>query len=208
MDCSWVDPTTATPRSEPLAGDSDWATGRVLCGVVLLFTVLSVQATPPQGCQEIYSDFQTRSASIAVWDGNVPTLAAIAMGRLAWNMERHGCWPALQGAGMAALPAITNCSSLEPHVFEFGRAYDQDPGWHWLKVYEPRPVPDKPSRSETMALMSAMMSAPVSPNGSRVLACIGKVQTAGNGLKSLYFYLDRDADGEEFYGYTYYGYDL
>ena len=187
---------------------------RVLGLAVLLAFGMNVKAAELNPiCHTLYNQFT---------QGNLPYEVA---GQLAGSMYEAQCWPILMGLEVATappnvLPAITSCETLRPHIMEFGAKYDNDPGWHWVKLYVPEAI-NVINDKELLAAMAmhrrvalhrgqdpnlkygALLDSMLPKGVTRVLECEAQVRTAGNGMHLLYLYLDRDSDGEEFYGYLY-----
>ena len=186
---------------------------RFLLAVVLVtYWVHSPAIKLDPKCHELYAQF------------NQPNLPYEVAGQLAGSMHEAQCWPVLMGIDVGAptsiLPAITNCATLRPHIMEFGAKYDNDPGWHWIKLYEAEAIAvinDKElitamamhrrialHRGQDPNLKYGVLLDETLPAGvTRVLECEAQVRTTSNGMQLLYLYLDRDADGEEFYGFMY-----
>ena len=171
-------------------------------------------------CHQLYGLFQ------------MPDLTYEDVGKIADRMHQNNCWPAMQGLTpdmSSAPPPITDCDSLRTAVWDYGRTLDEKPSWHWIKLYTAAPVSiiNDAEKLQNLKNARAIQTLAAATNrhagifegrgkydaildglvagSTRVLECEAQVRTVGNGAIELYMYLDRDADGEELFGYVYLG---
>ena len=139
-------------------------------------------------------------------------------GESAAKMHDLGCWPALQNTQQSESASTTgwDCDSLGAFVKENG-----DP--EWQKMYTPESVvlynDDRSLHEVLQSKTSAEERSPVyhhfsnrnkvvsktevpPAGGVRAVECTAQVRT-GHGNKTVYYYLDRDSDGDEFWGWIY-----
>ena len=195
--------------------------GAVLLGLTMMVTVnvRGVELNPT--CHRLYEMFQ------------MSDLTYEDVGKIADHMHKNNCWPAMQGivpdTALNAPPPITDCTSLRAAVWDLGSARDNDSQWHWIKLYPATPVSiiNDPERLKNLQNARGIRTLAAATNrhagifegrgkydallddliagSTRVLECEAQVRTVGHGAVQLYMYLDRDADGEELYGYVYIG---
>ena len=180
---------------------------------MVLFSISAKASELNPVCHQLYEMFQ------------MPDLTYEDVGKIADHMHKNNCWPALQETASdnaSAPPLITDCASLRAAVWDLGATGDKDSSWHWIKLYDAKPIsivnngeaiggilrqrsiarknPGFP-RSKYDALLDTVLV----EGSTRVLECEAQVNTIGHGAIWLYLYLDRDSDGEELYGYVYLG---
>ena len=133
-------------------------------------------------------------------------------GKAAVKMNEMGCWPALQ-AGPATsepeaahLPGITDCEALAPHIVHMTVDQAQTGKPTILRLYDSKPLTTKARNDVAVALLMQgydvrnLFNNPVSGT-TRVLDCVASARfESSNDL--VQYYLDRDPDGQEFFGYT------
>ena len=134
-------------------------------------------------------------------------------GRAAASMYDLQCWPTLQsasessGSEEAALPPITSCESLVPHVVNMLNRQNQGDSKVVLKVYNPKAMDNdtvnKVLLNVAMRGLDMYVDSPIAANpsvGERVLNCTGEARYEHGPMQLIQMYLDRDPDGQEFIG--------
>ena len=183
--------------------------------IFIIFIIVDAIRTPASAatidkqCQPLYERFRAPEVS---WEDT---------GKIAWQMMELGCWPELQGAQQTEYVSPTDCNSIGSLIME--SATDPD----WLKIYEPKSVVywnlgkqerdkwrlesfvnflDKDIESidfEHIFRMNQIVSNAAAPSDVvRTLECLARVLTS-QGYQSVYYYLDRDSEGDEFWGWLY-----
>ena len=134
---------------------------------------------------------------------------------LADAMDDFGCWPELQNTQQSTSATGWDCDSLGAFVKENGDA-------SWQKMYTPESVvlynderslldalKSKTSAEERSPVYhhfsnrdKVVSKTEVPPGGVRAVECIAQVRT-GHGNQKVYYYLDRDSEGDEFWGWLY-----
>lgn len=166
---------------------------------------------------------------------NLPNLSYEDVGKIADKMHENTCWPVLQGVEIGeapaeqSLPAITDCSSLAPHIVQMTQNQATESNPAIIKLYGVKTLdqetcgayffkhPDgwlgflagtTPAKRFFKACGRAMGASteglfPSQPGDPvAVLDCMGTARyTFGYAQdEPRYFYLERFPDGEEFFG--------
>ena len=140
------------------------------------------------------------------------------VGKVADKMHEKECWPALQGLLDAEpiaseLPPITDCTSLVPHIVQMTVDQETADSPAMMKLS----LQDRLDGYEACmqygvdyAVRSGTITDPVGfarelgkacAGDEKVIRCVGSARFP-HGKLLLHFYLERDADGDEFIGYS------
>ena len=112
------------------------------------------------------------------------------IGNSAIEMYNAGCWPALQNPSTGEVYiSPTNCEELAPQIVQMTIEQEDEGSPGIFKLYN-------------IVAWDSVFT--VVPKGTtRVLYCIAQMRDDTGDFSRIDFYLDRDADGEEFIGWGY-----
>lgn len=141
---------------------------------------------------------------------NASELTYEEVGQLADKMHEKGCWPVLQGLleteQSEALPPITDCTSLVPHIVQMtvDQATANTPAM--MKLSSLGRLGDMNSclRYVNKGIVNHAIATSFVETcavDDKVIHCIGHARFP-YGKKVVRFYLERDSDGDEFIGYS------
>ena len=180
---------------------------RLLMGVLLLsgWTHAPAMNLDPD-CYRYYEIF------------NAEGLTYEEVGKVADQMHEKECWPALQGLldsepAASELPPITDCNSLVPHIVQMtvDQATVDSPAMMKLSLLDSLDGFEACLQyGLDYAVRSGTLTDPVGAARELQTACAGDekvIRCVGTGRfpygkQLLHFYLERDADGDEFIGYS------
>ena len=145
---------------------------------------LAKAADVSRECHDKYGEFQRAETRREALE------AALAM-------YEGQCWPALQAAETLVAAPITDCHSLGPHIIQMTADQETTDNPRIIKFVLVEPMTDK-----VRADMNRRRRYPSTPptGATRPLDCIAEARFNRLGTKLVQFYLERDPDGEEFYG--------
>lgn len=135
----------------------------------------------------------------------------INAGRIAVRMHDTQCWPALQGgldySGGEDLVTATDCASLSPHIVKMINDQAHVNGYSVLQIADAKEMTKDTRGKVTMSLIlqriDPLIHNPFAPKPlsgtTRVLDCSAEARFT-NGSYLIQMYLDRDSDGQEFFG--------